>query len=495
VSTCARAQSALFASLPLVVLFGGAAWPLFFLARGFAAQPSLDLSSLAQTLMFAAGGAAVSTIAGGVAGALAGTLDTPGRRWALGLSAVLLAAPPAFWWIGVTRLPVGLGGLSGPTSGAIVAGLALAPVSLLLVFAAAREMPPNVYQAARVSLPPTRRFFFVLIPLLRLALIAGFLLTVILLLGESEIPFLFGFRTAMTDVVTIFSQTFDPGRTVPVILPLVVTVLVIGLLMAKPLFTTVLSSPRSGRGVVRSRAGRLVGLGMIVLPLLVALSLGGYGWAAVSGAVNGWRRLPLTLSTVAVSIAEPVACALASVALAVLAAYPARRSPAIHSLVLMGLLLFCVPAAVFAIGWIGVGQALGGVAMPPSVAHVSRTIGLPALGFLIAYSRLPRSLEDAARLVRVSAVRRAWTFVLPLLMPSLVATAALVASLVYADRDVASLLLSPGASRLMLNLYLLSANAPSSAIGATALVVFVVGALVIALACAVPLVLWRRPRE
>lgn len=486
-------QLALLTSLPLAALFAGAALPLFFLAGRFAALPSLDFSSLAQTLVFAAGGAAVSTLAGGAGGGIAGTLDAPGRRWALGLSAVLLAAPPAYWWIGVTHLPGGLGSLSGPTSGAIVAGLALAPVTLLLVFAAVREMPSNVYQAARVSLRPVRRFFYVFVPLLRPALMAGFLLTLILLLGESEIPFLFGFRTAMTDVVTTFSQTYDPGRTVPVILPLVVTVFVLGLLMAKPLFTTVLSSPRSGRGVVRRRAGLLAGLGMLVLPMFVALSLGGYGWAAVSGTVRGWLRLPLTLSTVAVSVAEPVGCALASVALAVLAAYPARRSPAIRSLVLMGLLLFCVPAAVFAIGWIGVGQALGGVVMAPSVAHISRMIGLPALGFLIAYARLPGSLEDAARLVPVSGVRRAWTFVLPLLTPSLAATAALVAALVYADRDVASLLLAPGASRLMLNLYLLSANARSSSIGATALVVLVTGAMVIALAGVGPLVLrWRR---
>jgi hypothetical protein len=46
----------------------------------------------------------------------------------------------------------------------------------------------------------------------------------------------------------------------------------------------------------------------------------------------------------------------------------------------------------------------------------------------------------------------------------------------------------------MLNLYLLSANAPSAVIGATALVVFVAGAAVIALAGAVPFVLWLRPR-
>jgi ABC-type spermidine/putrescine transport system permease subunit II len=114
---------------------------------------------------------------------------------------------------------------------------------------------------------------------------------------------------------------------------------------------------------------------------------------------------------------------------------------------------------------------------------------------LIAYSRVPRSLDDAARLVNMSAVGRAWHLVLPLLVPSLAASAALTAALIFADRDVASLLLEPGASRLMLNLYLLSANAPSSVIGLTALIVFVTGAVVIGLAAAGPFVLWLRRRE
>jgi iron(III) transport system permease protein len=160
----------------------------------------------------------------------------------------------------------------------------------------------------------------------------------------------------------------------------------------------------------------------------------------------------------------------------------------------IGLLLFCAPAAVVAIGWIGMGQALGGISIAPAVAYVSRSMGLPALGFLIAYSRVPQSLEDAARLVSVSPVRRAWTLLLPLLVPSLAATAALTAALIFADRDVASLLLSPGASRLMLNLYLLSANAPSAVVGASALIVFAAGAVVIALAGAGPFVLWLRRR-
>jgi iron(III) transport system permease protein len=478
----------------MAVLLTGAALPLFFLAARFAALPAIDLSSLTPTLGFAFTGAAVAAIVGGGLGAVAGTLDVPGRRWAIGVSAALIAAPPAFWWIGFTRLPLGLGSPSGSLSGGGVAGLVLAPVTLLLVLAAAREIPSTVYEAARVSLGPTRRFLFVLFPLLRPAVLAGFLLTVILLAGESEIPFLFGFRTSMTDVVTTFSQTFDAGRTVPIILPLVVTVLLLGLLMVQPLFTVLLPASSGSRGVIRKPAGVLVGVALLVLPALATLSLFGYAWAVISGLSGVWRRLPVGMSTVTVSIAEPVTCALAAVGLTVLAAYPARRSSAIRPLTVVGLLLFCVPAAIVAIGWIGMGQALGGISVAPAPAYVSRMIGLPALGFLVAYSRLPRSLEDAARLVSISPLRRAWTLVLPLIASSLAATSALTAALIFADRDVASLLLPPGASRLMLNLYLASANAPSAVIGAGALITFAAGAAVIALAGSAPLLLRVRRR-
>jgi iron(III) transport system permease protein len=490
----ARAPLTVLRALPLALLLAASAIPVLFLMGRGTVIAVVDLSSLAQTLTFAVTGAAVAVTVGGTLGAVAGTLDVPGRRWAIGVSAALMAAPPAFWWIGLTRLPLGLGSLHGALSGSGMAGLVLAPITLLLVLAAAREIPSNAYDAARLSLGPVPRVLFVLFPLLRSAAVAGFLLTVVLLLGESEIPFLFGFRTSMTDVVTLFSQTFDAGRTLPVILPLVVTVLVLGLLMMRPLFAVIVPAPSGGRGVVRKPAGVLVTVGMLGLPFMAALSLGGYAWAALSGADGIWRRLSVDTSTVAVSIAEPVLCAFTSVALSVLVAYPLRRAFAIRPLSMIGVLLFCVPTAVAAIGWIAIGQALGGLSIAPAVAYVSRTVGLSVVGFLIAYSRLPPSLEEAARLVPLSPLRRGRTLVLPLLVPSLAASTALTAALIFADRDAASLLLAPGASRLMLNLYLLSANAPSALIGASALIVFAAGAAVVALAGAGPYVLWRQPR-
>jgi ABC-type spermidine/putrescine transport system permease subunit II len=108
---------------------------------------------------------------------------------------------------------------------------------------------------------------------------------------------------------------------------------------------------------------------------------------------------------------------------------------------------------------------------------------------------MPVSLENAARLVRMSALRRALMFVLPLIAPFLIASSAFAAALTYADRDVASLLLAPGAARLTLNLYLASANAPSSTVGVLALAVLAGAALTVAFAAAGPALLRVRRRR
>jgi len=492
VSIRRRSFLAALVAAPMAALLLLASLPLLYLLfRLETSAAPLDFASLGHTLGFALGGAALSSLVGGTAGALAAMREFPGRRSMVALSVVLIAAPPAFWWIGAAHLPgVPWRSLSGPAGAAVVAGLALSPIPLLLVYAALRELPTSVYEAARVGLAPAPRLLFVLLPLLRPALGSGFLLAVILLLGESELPFLFGFRTVMTDVVTTFSETFSVAAVVPLVLPLLLVVLVLGALAMGPLLRALLASPRGAQGLVRRPAPAPMALGAAAPAALTVLSLAGYAWAA--GLPARWPRVPVTLPTVAASVLEPVGCAWVSLSLALLAAYPARRSPAMRHLLWAGLLLFCVPAAVFGIGWIGVGQALGGVAVPPLVAHTCRVLGLPVLGFAVAYSRLPRSLEDAARLVPVPPGLRAFVFVLPALLPSVAASTALVAALTYADRDVASLLLSPGASRLMLDLYLVSANAPSATVGGMAFVVLACGALTVSLAVAGPALLWRR---
>ena len=479
------------AALPIAVLLGAASLPVvFLLSHVGAAGAGFDGSSLAPTAAFALGGALVATVVGAAAGIGAGVLALPGGRVLVGAACVLIAAPPAFWWIGATRVPgIPWGMVSGLASGAVVAGLALAPAPMLLVFAALRQLPSNLYEAARVTLPPPRRLRYILLPLLKAPLAGGFLLIVILLLGESEIPFLFGFRTVMTDIVTIFAQTYDVRRTMPLVVPLLLIVLVLAAVAASPLLQTVLATSRGAHGVVRRPASAPIGVVAAVPGAVAIFSLGGHALAGFGG---GLPRLRIEPATLAASVAEPVACAWITVLLVVAAAYPVRTSAAMRFGLWAGLLLFCIPAAIFGIGWIGIGHALHGLSVPPVVAHGSRAVGLPLLAFAIGYARLPRSLEDAARLVAIPPIRRAFVLLLPLLAPSLVAASALVAALTFADRDVASLLLPPGTSRLMLDLYLVSANAPSGAVGAAALTALAGAALTLALAAAGPMLVWRR---
>ena len=93
--------------------------------------------------------------------------DLPGAPRTPCVSIVPIAAPPAFWWIGATRMTLAWGNANGPGPAAVVAGLALSPVTLLLVFAALRQMPSNLYESARVVLSPAARVYGVLLPLLR----------------------------------------------------------------------------------------------------------------------------------------------------------------------------------------------------------------------------------------------------------------------------------------------------------------------------------------
>ncbi len=477
--------------LPILLVGLGLLPSAFLTLRAGTTTFEIDATSLRQALVYALSGATVSVIAGSLCALVIGVHDFWGRRAATLLVAVPIAAPPAFWWLGVSRLPgVPWASSVGLFRAIFVSGLALSPIVFLFVLAAIREIPTNAYEAARVSLSPFARLSWILVPLIRSSVLSGFLLTSILLLAESEIPFLFGFRTTMTDIITRFSRTFDASRVAAPGVGLLLVVLVLGVLLSRPLLRTLLTLPRGGRGIARTRstAAGIFTLGVVGI---VLVPLVGYAWTAIGGRGKG-SGPSVDTTTMLISICEPAIAALAALLVGVAVAYPLRRSRTTNLLLVAGLLVFCIPSAMNAIGWIGIGQALGGATVSPVAVQVLRLWGVAAMGFATGYARLPKSLEDAARLVAASSLQRAWTFVLPLLAPSLAATALLAAAIIYSDRDVASLLLSPGAERLTLNLYLASANAPAATVGILGLIVFG-GALATAfLASAVPFVVLRR---
>lgn len=401
--------------LPIAGLVAFGAAPIAFVAsRGVLSHPEVDPGALADSLTFALAGALLASALGAAAAWITGTLEFPGRRLSMLLLALPLAAPPAYWWLGIARAP-GVQGhaFHGLAAGTLVAALALAPVPYLLTLSAAREISPSTYDAARLALPPVRRLVFVLLPLCRGALAAGFLLAVVLLLGESEVPFLFGFRTLTTEVVTSFSRTFDASRVAPIAVPLLASALAAGIAARRPLLGNLLAR-RAGDGIRRRRTPAASAAALLLAaPAMWALT--GYALSAAP-ALASRRPSPYSGAAVGASIAEPVLCALFALVVGVAAASLARRSRTLPTFLGLGLLVFCVPASVLAIGWIGLG-ASSGTEVPPAVVHLSRLWPLGALAFMAALARLPRSLEDAAALVPMSRLGRTFRLVLPVLAP------------------------------------------------------------------------------
>lgn len=447
---------------PLVIVAGSAA----------AADSAGSLSTIATTLSFALGGAGLATALGTLEGLVVGTVAFRGRKVWTAILMLPLLAPPALWWLGIRRLPgLSLQGLSGLAGATLIAGFALAPIPFALVLAATRECPRNVYSAARLALAPAARILRVLLPLVSSAALSGFLIGAILLCGESELPFLLGFRTSMTDAITAFARSFEPGAAAAAAAPLAAVVLVLAGVAARPVLRAVLPSARSSDVGIARAPGRWGLAVALVATLPFAASVAGFAATVLRSPEALRSPAEGALATVARSLAEPVLAAWLALAAGAMAAYLVRRSPvALRVLLVAGLVVACMPPAISAIGWLALGQRLG-TPVPPLFAHALHSWGLGAIAFAVAYARLPPSLEQAAELLPIPPAVRAFRLLLPSVTPSLVAAAVLAAALVYADRDVASLMLPPGSERLMLDLYLRAANAPAAVVSGLALAV------------------------
>lgn len=473
--------------LPLGTVLAGAALPLAAgLGPGGWPHPSLDVAVWASTFAFVISGAAVSLVVGGALGAIFALAAVRGRSLLLALAVLPIAAPPAFWWLGVTRLiPMTFTEAPAVIAG-VIAGLSYAPITMLLVFTGLRQLSASHYEAARVALPPLVRRTRILIPSVQAPLVGAGLLTIVLLLGESELPFLFGFRTVMTEVVTGFAQTFDARAVFPLAAPMAAAITACSLIAAAVLDGTAFSAGRFKPGSSLRPAAPWMSLLAMGPAVGILLSLAGFALAArAPGIISQTLAAP---ATVAMSVAEPVFCAWTAVMIAIVAGYAARRSEAARPLAWFSLLLLSFPSAFYAIGWIRLGQQFGVVLPSPAIVHLTRGVPFAALAFLVAARQVPTTLEDAARLIWGSAWRRARQVTLPLLAAPLMAVSALVGAIAYSDRDAATLLLAPGDARLTLNLYLASANASSATIGAAALVATVGALLAVALAALGPMI-------
>lgn len=98
-----RVRRRAVAFVPMTFVTAAAFAPIVALLSRPFSLAAIDWQPVWNTLVFASTGAAVAVVAGAVAGITIGIRDFAGRRLLTASSLVVLAAPPAFWWIGLTR--------------------------------------------------------------------------------------------------------------------------------------------------------------------------------------------------------------------------------------------------------------------------------------------------------------------------------------------------------------------------------------------------------
>src|SRR5206468_2061782 len=124
---------------------------------------------------------------------------------------------------------------------------------------------------------------------------------------------------------------------------------------------TVLTSSRGAHGVVRRPGSAMLTVCAAAPVACLLLSVGGYARAIIAAPPGRWPSVAVDASTIVASIIEPVGSAWGALLLALVTSYAARRSRAMPFFLWAGLLLFCIPAAIYAIGWLRAGQILGGI--------------------------------------------------------------------------------------------------------------------------------------
>lgn len=397
----------------------------------------------------------------GVGGAwLVERTDLPGRR----IWAVLLAAPlavPAFvssygWASAVPSI----GGLGG---GVLIAVLAYYPLVYLPAAAAIRSLDGDLEDSARaLGLDGTAVFFRVLVPQLRLAVTGGALIVALHLLSEYGAFAMIRFDTFTTAIMVQYQSTFTGPAAGA--LGLVLALVCLVLLVLESGARGRARYARVGSGVARSpeltRLRRWRPVAVLAPAALTVLAVGVplatvLRWLFVGWFVTGEPVLQRhLLEALAATAGLGVAAAAVTAAVAVPFAWLAVRYPSRMSRVLEGsaYVASSLPAIIVALAIVTISIRL--------VPWLYQSTFTAVLAYVIVFTpralvsirsgvaRAPIALEEAAR----SLGRPPWlarlTVTLPLIAPSLLAGAALVA-LGVANELTATLLLSPSGTRTL----------------------------------------------
>ncbi|WP_038048200.1 ABC transporter permease [Thermus caliditerrae] len=436
--------------VPALLTGGGVALPLLYLVlRALEADPSTlqavlfrpkNLELLGNTLALLLGVLLLTTLIALPLAFLTTRTDLKGKRL-LSLLLTLPLAIPGYVGAYVLLAATGPGGLlplprpEGYWGALLVLSLITYPYLFLGLRAAFLGLDPGLEEAARtLGLGPLAAFFRAAFPQLLPALLSGYLVVGLHVLGDFGTVSLLRYETFSYAIYLQYSAAFD--RVYAAWLALFLLLLTGGLLLLEGAFLRRLSLARTGKGSSKKARpvplGRLAPLAYLLaaLPPLLALVLPLYALLHLarrfpSGEFTGlWEALSH-------SALAALPAALLALGMALPMAYLAARhpSPASRLLERLAYLGYAIPPLAFALAWIFFSLK--------SLPFLYGT--LPLLVLVLAFHFLPESLgpvrgalyqvpkrlEEAARTLGHSPAHAFFRVTFPLLWRGAVAGGAL----------------------------------------------------------------------
>jgi len=408
--------------LPALLTGGGVALPLLYLVlRALEAEPQAlreillrpkNLELLGNTLALLLGVLLLTTFLAFPLAFLTTRTDLKGKR----LLATLLALPlalPGYVGAYVLLAATGPGGvlplprLEGYGGALLVLSLLTYPYLFLPLRAAFLGLDPSLEEAARtLGLSPLRAFLRATLPQLLPALLSGYLVVGLHVLGDFGTVSLLRYETFSYAIYLQYSAAFD--RVYAAWLALFLLLLTGGLLLVEGLLLRRLSLARTGKGSGRRarpvRLGRLAPWAylLVLLPVLLALGLPLYALFHLASRFPRENLQGLLEALLHSALAAGPAAALA-VGMALPIAYLAVRYPSFPARLLerLAYLGYAVPPLAFALAWVFF--SLKG--LPFLYGRLPLLLLVLAFHFLAeslgpirgALHQVPRRLEEAAR--------------------------------------------------------------------------------------------------
>lgn len=449
------------------------AYTLHWYNEVFVVRAAETMQLLGQTLVFAVGGTALALLIGIVMSLLVARTDLPGRSvfsvlfmgsfflspMIIAVSWSLLASPRIGFYNTLLRWLFGSESMTGPLdiftlSGMIwVAGLYFSPYVFLFVSAALRSVDPSLEEASRMAGASTlRAIFTVTLPLVRPAILAAGLLSLVLAFGQFGIPAILGIPARLYVLTTAIFSSMSAYPTEREYAAVLSVVLLIAAFLAIMLQRRALGGRRFTTVTARGFRTPFVSLGPWRWPIaaaawtfmlltavmpIVALAYASFTsrWTTrldadlltIRNYVNLAEKEPNAWAAIWNSMVLSFGAATLAVALAIMVGITVlkRKDAFGRTLDYVAMLPITMPGMVFAVG------LLAAYIRPPLVlygtyyiillAYVTLFIPVGMRSVNAALTQLDPALEEAAQMSGAGWMRRMGNILIPLIRPSLVA--------------------------------------------------------------------------